>query len=268
MDASPLQRLPAELRVEIYELVLVQKAPIFVANKKERGRHIQYRSRLPQHALAITITCKAMHREVAQMVFSCNKFSITGPQVSRYSYGEPDPAKDKHFPAKNKHALTDFVTAVGSASATMVGGIEVMLGEVFNEDLSLESSRDARRGLEIRQYLNMLLRIIPGALSGRVVVASVQLSYRLEESESSRIYRSIPLAMNRTVAADTLLLFAAQIEQEYLARTGGDEVGLVSSGPGQAANALRTISVHLGRDGDKGPLSTQKVSDDGDVRVG
>ncbi|KAK5683920.1 hypothetical protein LTS10_003783 [Elasticomyces elasticus] len=248
MDASPLQRLPAELRVEIYELVLVQKAPIFVANKKERGRQIQYRSRLSRHALAITVTCKAIHRESAQLVFSCNSFSITGPQVSRYSYGEPDPAKDKHFPAKNKHALADFVTAVGSASAAMVGGIEVMLGEVFNEDVSLRSSRDARRGLEIRQYLNLLSQIIPGALSGRVVVASVQLSYRPEESQSSRVYRSIPLPMNRTIAADALLLFAGQMEQEYLARTGGDEVGMVSSDPGQAANALRTISVNLRMD--------------------
>ncbi|KAK4900094.1 hypothetical protein LTR27_002857 [Elasticomyces elasticus] len=244
MDASPLQRLPAELRVEIYELVLVQKAPIFVANKKERGREIQYRSRLSQHALAITITCKAIHRESAQLVFSCNSFSITGPQVTRYSYS----AKDKHSPAKNKYALTDFVTAVGSTEAAVVGGIEVMLGEVFSKDMSREFSRDARRGLEIRQYLDMLLRMIPGALSGRVIVASFQLSYRLEELQSSRVYRSIPFPMNRTVAANALLLFAGQIEQEYLARTGGDEVGLVSSDPGQAANALRRITVNLRRD--------------------
>ncbi|KAK3626871.1 hypothetical protein LTR22_022988 [Elasticomyces elasticus] len=248
MDASPLQRLPAELRVEICELVLVQKAPIFVANKKERGRPIQYRSRLSQDALAVTITCKAMHRESAQLVFSCNVFSITGPQVSRYCYGAPDPAKDKHFPARNKHAPTEFVTAVGSANSAVVGGIEVMLGEVWNENVTLGSARAADRGLQIRSYLISLPRIIPETLCGRVVVASVELSYRLEESESSRIYRSIPFPLNRTLAADALLLFAGQIEQEYLTRTGADEMGLGFSDVGQAARALRRISANIPRE--------------------
>ncbi|KAK3639004.1 hypothetical protein LTR56_012727 [Elasticomyces elasticus] len=232
MDASPLQRLPAELRVEICELVLVQKAPIFVANKKERGRPIQYRSRLSQDALAVTITCKAMHR----------------PQVSRYCYGAPDPAKDKHFPARNKHAPTEFVTAVGSANSAVVGGIEVMLGEVWNENVTLGSARAADRGLQIRSYLISLPRIIPETLCGRVVVASVELSYRLEESESSRIYRSIPFPLNRTLAADALLLFAGQIEQEYLTRTGADEMGLGFSDVGQAARALRRISANIPRE--------------------
>ncbi|KAK5713801.1 hypothetical protein LTR17_017485 [Elasticomyces elasticus] len=232
MDASPLQRLPAELRVEIYELVLAQKAPIFVANKEERGRPIRYRSRPSQDVLAITMTCKAMHR----------------PQVSRYCYGAPDPAKDKHFPARNKHALTEFVTAVGSANAAVVGGIEVMLGEVWNENVTLGSARAADRGLQIRSYLISLPRIIPEGLYGRVIVASVELSYRLEESESSRIYRSISFPLNRPLAADALLMFAEQIEQEHLIRTGADEVGLGFSDVGQAARALRRISANVPRE--------------------
>ncbi|KAK5746004.1 hypothetical protein LTR17_001134 [Elasticomyces elasticus] len=248
MDASPLQRLPAELRVEIYELVLVQEAPIFVANKKERGRPIQYRSRLSQDTLAITMTCKAMHRESAQLVFSCNVFSITGPQVNRYCYGLPDPARDKHFPARNNHALTDFVAAVGSVNAAVVGGIEVMLGEVWIDNDFLGSERAAHQGSHIRQYLIRLPQTIPEALSERAIVASVELSYRLEESQSSRVYRSIPISLDRPLAADALLLFAGQIEQEHLARTGADEAELVSSEPWQAAEALREISANFRRE--------------------
>ncbi|KAK3648085.1 hypothetical protein LTR56_002563 [Elasticomyces elasticus] len=110
MDSSPLARLPVELRQTMYELVLTMAWPtIFFEQTKPRCK-IRYVLRTrqwekaPHHYdpwgtlatrghrnnLAIIRTCKQVHREAAQAVFSCNEFRLTlrtssVPEEIRYS---------------------------------------------------------------------------------------------------------------------------------------------------------------------------------------
>jgi len=79
MDASPLARLPAELRVEIYELVLELRRPITLSAGREGKlyRNTDDDTEEYIHILGVTETCKAICSEAAKIFYAVNSFTIT-----------------------------------------------------------------------------------------------------------------------------------------------------------------------------------------------
>lgn len=77
MDCSPLNRLPAELRNEIYELVLTAPGPIFTRYSYKDDNWICDMRFKYGNLLAITQTCKRIHTECEGVFFSLNTFEIT-----------------------------------------------------------------------------------------------------------------------------------------------------------------------------------------------
>ncbi|KAK3074109.1 hypothetical protein LTR53_003756 [Teratosphaeriaceae sp. CCFEE 6253] len=95
MDDSPLQRLPPELRTDIYRLVLTQPQTIRITPNcikapqppaSERGAYVfrcnyhpdrgPVQARITKHATALVQTCKAIYDEAASLPFTCNVFEI------------------------------------------------------------------------------------------------------------------------------------------------------------------------------------------------
>ncbi|KAK5713802.1 hypothetical protein LTR17_017486 [Elasticomyces elasticus] len=231
MDGSPLQRIPAELRLDIYERVLKQQTPVFVAN--EAQRRMRYGSRLPANTLAITQTCKEVRREIAQLFFTCNDFSITGPQVTAYRRVEGAKC--------GQHPLSDLVATIGLANAGMVHGVEVMLGEVLAGPTM--RGKFLLWGAEIGSYLTRLLEEVPDALSNSEIVASVELNDWSQVQQRSGDRNPILLPLDRHLAARALLQFAEVTEQEIGANDGASS----SSSFGQAAKELRKMACTVRR---------------------
>lgn len=67
MDNSPLRKLPAELRLLIYEQTLTFEPALTVQLLHDPGSHMTIR-----HGLEITTTCKEIHNECVNLVFKHN----------------------------------------------------------------------------------------------------------------------------------------------------------------------------------------------------
>ncbi|KAK3626870.1 hypothetical protein LTR56_012728 [Elasticomyces elasticus] len=232
MDGSPLQRIPAELRVQIYEWVLKQQTPVFVAN--EAQRRIRYGSRLPANTLAITQTCKEMRREIAQLFFTCNDFSVTGPQVTAFRRVE---GAEKC----GDHPFVDLVATIGPPNARVVHGVKVMLGEVLAGPMM--RGWCLQWGGEIGSYLAWLREEVPDVLSKRDIVAPVELNAWSVVHQSSGDRNPILLPLDRHLAAEALLKFAEVTEQE----TGANDGASSFSNFGQAAKELRKMACTVRR---------------------
>lgn len=109
MDNSPLQRLPAELRIRIYEYALTEDTAIKIywnARSKPSTFHFG-EERLPfvpsrqhcfpprqqlclpaRHPLALTATCKQIYNESLAIFLSSNKFSLSFPDFPPHCHAE------------------------------------------------------------------------------------------------------------------------------------------------------------------------------------
>lgn len=92
MELSPLGRLPAEIRLEIYQHVLTVDGSLHLKAEKihpHAGAHGRWRwavswrldsfrdFALPKHMLAITLTCPQLRLEAWPIYFATNKWTIT-----------------------------------------------------------------------------------------------------------------------------------------------------------------------------------------------
>lgn len=81
MDCSSLQRLPTELRVEIYRLVIVRKNGVFIASPRDKMRIMDKE----RNILALTETCKLLRTESLPELYGRNKFdylnAVWAPKV-------------------------------------------------------------------------------------------------------------------------------------------------------------------------------------------
>lgn len=78
MDASPLASLPAELRNEIYELVLLEQSEVIITadNNKQRSPDSVHP--------ALTKVCKQIRTECHGTYFAVNDFRIKAPSYTSY----------------------------------------------------------------------------------------------------------------------------------------------------------------------------------------
>ena len=86
MDASPLAKLPPELRNNIYEEVLLQEDAIKLTFKPAEDENVKSRvvlcTRRQNEFLALTLTCKPLRRETHDLFFALNSFEIYAPTYS------------------------------------------------------------------------------------------------------------------------------------------------------------------------------------------
>ncbi|KAK5720695.1 hypothetical protein LTR15_006656 [Elasticomyces elasticus] len=97
MDNSLLQDLPVELRLSIYEFVLIREKPVKISRQRNSPDH-KYSGPMctrhgkdpkdeppsffmrvvldAPHPLAITSVCRQMRQEVDKLFFSCNTFNF------------------------------------------------------------------------------------------------------------------------------------------------------------------------------------------------
>lgn len=116
MNNSPLNRLAAELRNQIYELVLTAPGPIscrFQGKDQAWVCDLKYKY---GNLLAITQTCKEIHNECHEMVYALNTFEVqTSPAYFRYN-------------------MNQFRPFVGAPSAALVRSLVFDIGVLDTED--------------------------------------------------------------------------------------------------------------------------------------
>lgn len=117
MDQSPLNKIAAELRNQIYELVLTAPGPISGRfSFKDQTWIFDLKHRYGD-LLAITRTCKAIHSECDQMIWSLNTFGIDTTR-SEYLY----------------YNLRLFRSFMGAGAAALVRSIAFDIGTLDTKD--------------------------------------------------------------------------------------------------------------------------------------
>ncbi|GAB1732539.1 hypothetical protein NU195Hw_g5586t1 [Hortaea werneckii] len=111
LDASPLAKLPAELRNKIYYDVLLQEDNIKLsfepAGNNQKSRVVVRESGHQRQLLALTFTCKPLRRETHDLFFALNTFEISVPETRAGSGTSSIPI----------HRFLDGVTTLSARSA-------------------------------------------------------------------------------------------------------------------------------------------------------
>ena len=132
MDDSPLNRLPVDLRLTIYELALTHNAPITLKYRPGASEPVSGENAQPQlHLLAFTETCKRIRHECDDIFYRLNSFAIEVSGCSPKS--EPDSQHRKAL-LSPVHSLAH---AIGAGDIIIVPSISLIVtlrsgrGEVF-----------------------------------------------------------------------------------------------------------------------------------------
>ena len=104
MDDSPLGRLPAELRNQIYGLVMYESIPIHVglknAKRAKDALSVHRWGRKIMRGLALVLTCRQIYQESSSLYFAINTFEFSNTAALR--------AFVKRFGEEKVHALRDL----------------------------------------------------------------------------------------------------------------------------------------------------------------
>ncbi|KAK4546299.1 hypothetical protein LTR36_001976 [Oleoguttula mirabilis] len=135
MDHSPLARLPAELRDDIYERALHQDWPIRAPwyPKETVGVDIDTiidTAAYSEQAVALTRTCKQIRRESLGLFYSTNIFHITLSNIPLF--WEPDEeVEEPNVEVKGERVLVPLWTwlnAIKLEHASLLNSVVVQLG--------------------------------------------------------------------------------------------------------------------------------------------
>ncbi|KAK5118253.1 hypothetical protein LTR85_008233 [Meristemomyces frigidus] len=133
MDASPLNRLPPELRNQIFELAANHSTPVIV-NPDSSGFH----TRLLSSAAAdsqianlapLTLTCRQISPETAGLFLSCNTFAIRSDEKGCNVW-------DFLGPAEALNWLERFTTALGQENASALRDVVFEMGTALHLPVS------------------------------------------------------------------------------------------------------------------------------------
>jgi len=113
MDNSPLNKLPAELRNYIYELIVAAEAPIHIMYNSHSEPTVAWIHK-PQLS-GLPEACRATHRESMQLYYATNKFSFT-------DFGGQREAK----------LVQDFCAMTGPTNATALRPVTVKYDYTFD----------------------------------------------------------------------------------------------------------------------------------------
>ncbi|KAF2765370.1 hypothetical protein EJ03DRAFT_354950 [Teratosphaeria nubilosa] len=131
MDASPLQKLPAELRNDIYELVLTQNRPINLSVGKKKDEclaKLDYNNRrISPNFLAITTTCRTIRADTRQMFYFVNDFVVGRQGMDKIPADAAMPNKIRAFTNNHMARINRFLCTIGTENATSIGSITFRL---------------------------------------------------------------------------------------------------------------------------------------------
>ncbi|KAI6820966.1 hypothetical protein KC340_g13018 [Hortaea werneckii] len=143
MDASPLAKLPPELRNTIYHEVLLQEDTIKLSFQPARNNNksrVVLSTRRQNEFLALTLTCKPLRRETHDLFFAINSFEIEAD-------GDASRSVTASIPI---HRFLDGITTLRARSAIkslalhigLVGGVLEQVKELERELRDEEEEED------------------------------------------------------------------------------------------------------------------------------
>ena len=148
MNASPLTRLPPELRNRIYELALTSEQPLRVLGSKHAAnRDLCISLHQEQHnVVALMMTCNAIRSESAQLCCALNTFELTTSEQT-----------------VNLN-LHDFAKAIGEANSRALRSLVLNIGESYGRSWNWTHKR-------VLPYLrSMICREFEDLASCKVVI--------------------------------------------------------------------------------------------------
>ncbi|KAK4546437.1 hypothetical protein LTR36_002114 [Oleoguttula mirabilis] len=133
MEASPLKKLPAELRNRIYELALYQRDAItLVADDKTNTLHATAKT-----SIALTFTCHEVRRDTLSMFYAINKFA------TRTNYFWLQRGLDANLRTTACFdQIAEWLECVGVANLKHMTHLCLQLGTYFFGDTGLCPHRD------------------------------------------------------------------------------------------------------------------------------
>lgn len=151
MNASPLAKLLAELRNNIYYDVLFQEDDIKLsfepAGNNQKSRVVVRESGHQRQLLALTFTCKPLRRETHDLFFALNSFEILVPETRAGSGASSIPI----------HRFLDGVTTLSARSA--IKSVTLNIGRYHLPDKNLLGAlTDLKRNL-LTTYPCLPLRV-------------------------------------------------------------------------------------------------------------
>ena len=111
MDRSPLSKLPAEIRIRIYEYALYQSPFNIGPYQSLKGPSRPGYTEKHHHSLALARTCKAVNSECIPVFYSVNTFHILG-RHAKYILRRLEAFREV-IGAKNTAALKSIVLEIG-----------------------------------------------------------------------------------------------------------------------------------------------------------
>lgn len=141
MDASPLAKLPPELRNTIYHEVLLQEDTIKLSFQPARNNNksrVVLSTRRQNEFLALTLTCKPLRRETHDLFFAINSFEIEAD-------GDASRSVTASIPI---HRFLDGITTLRARSAIKSLALHIGLYlPRYSKRCVLEAVKDFKRNL-------------------------------------------------------------------------------------------------------------------------
>ena len=126
MNDSPLNRLPAELRNNSYELVLTKRCRVIIDHESVRRNAKLKAPNLIANALALTRTCKQIHAESAAIFYARNELTI----LARHTILDQRVMTRAACAKSIMKPLHAFLTSIGPKNQTALRSIRIELQSV------------------------------------------------------------------------------------------------------------------------------------------
>ena len=125
MEKSPLNKLPAELRNQIYELALFQSTGITVFVSGLRP-HL-FKPTETKNILSLTETCKKLRHESSPIFYQINKFILISKYLGERYSGDINTARNTQW----ERGLCEWLRQLGDRNVNALSHVEIDIGTSF-----------------------------------------------------------------------------------------------------------------------------------------
>lgn len=198
MDKSPLNKLSAELRNQIYEFALQKFDPIeieIIAAAPHSRRSSVHSNQDTRACMALTKTCKQIHKESTGIFYSVNTFRVLANMLAGERWD------------RVKHVIEDeegtrwrkWFKIIGERRFTLLSDVEVDLGWVDRIGTGVDNVREisilkrcmqAMHSVFARTNIDVKLRLTIEGTEGGVRSESYTLSIPLKSPERAQEERA------------------------------------------------------------------------------
>ena len=208
MDASPLARLPVELRVCIYEYTFFRDDHLVL--DMSHGSSIKAKS-FTSHIFALTVTCRELRAEALPVFYANTRFSITLTPFLRFQHNSESDPYDALMDAilycqLQRELLNGWFHSVRPKNARLIPEIQFELGTWYlnSSEQNICASMSATTVALWRHLFDR---------KGATFIANLRVSNSRTEAESLSV--SLPICSQK--AARTVIdeLFKARSKQYW-----------------------------------------------------